>query len=171
MKKEQFIRTDISNPGHELDTILIEDDDNSSVLILPFHHLNGGTHKMVSCAGMFQRIPNGIQELVESTSGNTGYACAVYAHQIGMPLTIFMPEGMAHQKAKLLKAYGTRVILTPREEYTTGARNRAQAYSDESPKTRWFFKYNINFFIYRNKFRCRCINYCYVSYEWIFCFT
>ncbi|KKR78658.1 MAG: Cysteine synthase [Candidatus Nomurabacteria bacterium GW2011_GWA2_40_9] len=136
--EEMFIKVDIQNPGHHLDTILIEDNDSSAVQIMPYHNLEGGTHKMVSCAGMYQRIPVGAQELIESTTGNTGYACAVYAQQIGMPITIFMPEGMPSKKVKILEDHGARVVQTPREEYTAGARNRAQAYYNENPETRWF---------------------------------
>src|SRR3989338_6193169 len=61
--EEMFIKVDIQNPGHHLDTILIEDNDSSAVQIMPYHNLEGGTHKMVSCAGMYQRIPVGAQEL------------------------------------------------------------------------------------------------------------
>lgn len=141
---ERFKSVDISNPGHELDPITIENCDSSGIKIIPYHKLEGGTHKMVSCAGMFQRIPESAQELIESTSGNTGYASAYYAQKIGMPIRVYMPEGMASKKINMLEELGANIIQTPRIEYTAGARNRAQAYFDEDLGSRWFFNQSKN---------------------------
>ena len=129
----------IENPGHNLEAITIENGDNSGVRILPYHKLEGGTHKMVSCAGMAQRIPEGARELIESTSGNTGYASAFYARLIGLPIRVYIPEGMAPTKLRMIESLGATIIQTPRSEYTTGARNRAQADFDEDSEAKWFF--------------------------------
>lgn len=88
---------------------------------------------------MYRRIPIGTEELVESTSGNAGYAAAYYAKQIGMPIRIFMPEGMSPKKVQKLIDLNAEVIQTPRPEYTGGARKRAQAFYLEKPNARWFF--------------------------------
>jgi threonine dehydratase len=109
---ENFKSVDIQNPGHELEPITIENGDSSGIKIIPYHKLEGGTHKMVSCAGMSQRIPEGAQELIESTSGNTGYASAYYAKKIGMPIRVYMPEGMSPKKIKMLEELGANVIET-----------------------------------------------------------
>ena len=91
---------------------------------------------MVSCAGMYQRIPENAKELIESTSGNTGYASAVYAKKIGLPIRVFMPEGMSKKKHKMLSDLGAMIHETPRDEYTSGARNQAQAHYEEDQEKR-----------------------------------
>ncbi len=53
-------------------------------------------------------------------------------------LTVYMPEGMAPKKIMKLEALGAQIVQTPRSEYTSGARARAQAYYNEDPETRWF---------------------------------
>ncbi len=141
---KNFKKVDIVNPGHQLDVIEVEERDNSGVRILPYHLLNGGTHKMISCSGMFQLIPDLAEELIESTSGNTGYASSFYARKIGIPIRIYIPEGMATHKVKLLKDLGAKVVQTPRDEYTTGARNQAQAYYEQDQEKRWFLNQGKN---------------------------
>lgn len=144
MIEKRFLQVNIENPATCLDTIVLENNDSSGITIMPYHELDGGTHKMVSCSGMYKRIPLGAEELVESTSGNTGYASAFYAQQIGMPIRIYLPEGMAPKKLQMLKDLNAEVFETPRPQYTAGARNMAQQYYDGDPETRWFFNQSQN---------------------------
>ena len=53
--------------------------------------------------------------LIEATSGNTGIALAMAAAVKGCRMILIMPENMSAERIASMKAYGARVILTPRE--------------------------------------------------------
>jgi cysteine synthase A len=52
-------------------------------------------------------------EILETSSGNAGIACAFVGALFGYPVTIILPEGMSIERTKLLQAYGARVVYTP----------------------------------------------------------
>ena len=51
--------------------------------------------------------------IVEATSGNTGVGLAMVAAVKGYRCIFVMPDKMSTEKIRLLKAYGTEVVLTP----------------------------------------------------------
>ncbi len=51
--------------------------------------------------------------LVEATSGNTGIALAMIARQLGVHMTLIMPDNSTEERIKTMRAYGAEVILTP----------------------------------------------------------
>ncbi|MCB9233496.1 MAG: cysteine synthase CysM [Bacteroidia bacterium] len=51
--------------------------------------------------------------LVEATSGNTGIALAMIAGQLGLHMTLIMPDNSTPERVKTMEAYGAKVILTP----------------------------------------------------------
>ncbi len=53
--------------------------------------------------------------LIEATSGNTGIALALMARVYGLDIEIVMPENATVERIQTMKAFGAKVILTPKE--------------------------------------------------------
>lgn len=51
--------------------------------------------------------------IVESTSGNTGVGLAIVAALKGYKTIFVMPDKMSDEKIRLLRAYGSKVVITP----------------------------------------------------------
>lgn len=71
-------------------------------------------------------------QIIEATSGNNGVACAWICAMKNIPLTIVMPEHMSIERRKLIKHYGADLVLTPKEQGTKGAIDKAKAMIEES---------------------------------------
>ncbi len=66
-------------------------------------------------------------EIIEATSGNNGVACAWICALKKIPLTIVIPEHMSIERRKLIKHYGAKIVLTPKELGTKGAIDKAKS--------------------------------------------
>lgn len=64
--------------------------------------------------------------ILEPTSGNTGIGLAFTCAARGYACELVMPESVSAERIQLLKAYGAKVILTPKNEGMRGAIERAQ---------------------------------------------
>lgn len=71
--------------------------------------------------------------IVEPTSGNTGVALAMLAAAKGYRCVVVMPDGYGQVKARLMEAFGAKVVRTPAEALMTGAIERAQHIARETP--------------------------------------
>jgi len=60
-------------------------------------------------------------KLIEPTSGNTGIALAMMANLKGYKIVLVMPQGSTKERIQTMKAYGAKVILTPKKHSMEGA--------------------------------------------------
>lgn len=67
------------------------------------------------------------QTVVEATSGNTGIALAMVCAVRGYPFVSVMAESFSVERRKLMRFFGTTLVLTPAAERGTGMVNAAAA--------------------------------------------
>src|SRR6478672_9184600 len=60
-------------------------------------------------------------KLVEATSGNTGIALALMAGIFGIDIELVMPEDATKERVLAMRAFGAKVILTPKKRAMEGA--------------------------------------------------
>lgn len=72
--------------------------------------------------------------IIEPTSGNTGIGLAIAGIVKGYEVEIVMSEAVSVERRRILRSYGARVILTPKEEGTDGAIRLARAMVAADPE-------------------------------------
>ncbi len=75
------------------------------------------------------------QTVIEATSGNTGIALAMVCAVKGYPLVSVMAESFSIERRKLMRALGSKVILTPAAERASGMVRLAEELAE---KNGWF---------------------------------
>ncbi len=86
----------------------------------------GGSVKDRAAYGMIKgaldrgEIKEGIT-LIEATSGNTGIALAMIASLFKVPIELVMPENSTRERVLTMKAFGAKVVLTPKERSIEGS--------------------------------------------------
>ena len=70
------------------------------------------------------------QTVIEATSGNTGIALAMVCAVLGHPFVATMVETFSIERRKIMRALGTKVILTPAAERGSGMVKRAEQLAD-----------------------------------------
>ena len=71
--------------------------------------------------------------ILEATSGNTGIGLAMVAAVKGYPILLAMSEGASVERRKILAALGAEFLLTPADQGTDGAIERAYELAAEQP--------------------------------------
>ncbi|SNT13652.1 PLP-dependent cysteine synthase family protein [Tropicimonas sediminicola] len=70
------------------------------------------------------------QTVVEATSGNTGVGLAMVCAAKGYPLVVTMAETFSVERRQLMRMFGAKVILTPKEAGGTGMYAKARELAD-----------------------------------------
>ena len=112
--------------------------DHAEILAKVEYFNPGGSVKDRICEGMLNAAeqsgalkPGGT--IIEPTSGNTGIGLAMLAAVRGYRLILVMPESMSMERASLLSAYGSQLVLTPAWEGMRGAIREAQTLQEQNP--------------------------------------
>ena len=59
--------------------------------------------------------------ILEATTGNTGIAFSALAAIHGYSMVAVMPQGQSAERIDMMRLYGTKVVITPKEEGPAGA--------------------------------------------------
>ena len=92
-------------------------------------------YAMIQAAEDDGAIKPGKTTLVEPTSGNTGIALAMVAAARGYDLVLTMPESMSRERRAVLRAYGSKLVLTPAAEGMPGAVKAAEELAARIPNS------------------------------------
>jgi cysteine synthase B len=76
--------------------------------------------------------------LLDSTSGNTGIAYAMFGAALGYKVHLFMPANASEERKKIIKAYGAKVIETDPLEGSDGAYRLAMELAEKEPDLYFF---------------------------------
>jgi S-sulfo-L-cysteine synthase (O-acetyl-L-serine-dependent) len=74
------------------------------------------------------------RHLLDSTSGNMGIAYATLGVNMGIPVTIAIPESVSPERISILRALGAELIMTNASEGIDGAVRVAQELSETYPE-------------------------------------
>jgi cysteine synthase B len=76
--------------------------------------------------------------LLDSTSGNTGIAYAMFGAALGYRVQLFMPSNASEERKKLIRAYGAQITETDPLEGSDGAYRIAKELAEKEPE-KYFF--------------------------------
>jgi len=71
--------------------------------------------------------------LVDSTSGNTGVAYALFGAALGFPIELVMPSNVTKARKDIVQAFGARIVYSDPMEGSDGAIRLVQKMVDENP--------------------------------------
>ena len=78
------------------------------------------------------------RHLLDATSGNTGIAYAAIGEELGIPVTLCLPENASVERKELLASLGANIIYTSRFESTDGAQEKARTLSLLEPEKYYY---------------------------------
>jgi cysteine synthase B len=78
------------------------------------------------------------KSILDSTSGNTGLAYAMFGAALGYRVTLFLPSNASAERKKLIRAFGAKIIETDPLEGSDGAYRAAMELAEREPDTYFF---------------------------------
>lgn len=94
-----------------------------------WQQLSGSVKARAAYAIFKSAIESGVltkhKTLLDATSGNTGIAYAAIGQQLGVPVTLCLPENASVERKEILQSLGADIIYTSRFEGTDGAQQVA----------------------------------------------
>ncbi|HEX4851711.1 MAG TPA: cysteine synthase family protein [Puia sp.] len=76
--------------------------------------------------------------LLDATSGNTGIAYGAIGEQLGISITLCLPENASAERKEILQKLGVRIILTSKYEGTDGAQQVARELAAKNPSAYFY---------------------------------
>jgi len=76
--------------------------------------------------------------ILDSTSGNTGIAYAMFGAALGYRVKLFMPANASDERKKLIRAYGAEIIETDPLEGSDGAYRMVMELAEKEPEMYFF---------------------------------
>lgn len=76
--------------------------------------------------------------VIDSTSGNTGVALALYGAARGYPVTLVMPENVSSARKSIVRAYGAEIIFSDPMDGSDGAIRLVREIVEASPGAYFF---------------------------------
>jgi len=76
--------------------------------------------------------------ILDSTSGNTGVAYAMFGAALGYKVKLFMPSNASMERKKLIRAYGAEIVETDPLEGSDGAYHKAMGLANLEPDIYFF---------------------------------
>lgn len=76
--------------------------------------------------------------LLDATSGNTGIAYAVIGRELGINVTLLLPENASEERKEILRSLGAEVILTSPFGGTDEAQEQAAKMAEQYPDTYFY---------------------------------
>jgi len=78
------------------------------------------------------------KSILDSTSGNTGVAYAMFGAALGYKVKLFMPSNASMERKKVIRAYGAEIVETSPLEGSDGAYNAAIKEAQDKPDLYFF---------------------------------
>ena len=89
--------------------------------------------KMIEAAVASKELTES-ETIIEATSGNTGISLAMIGAVKGYRVEIVMSEAVSIERQKMIKAFGAKIILTPKKQGTDGAITKVRELVAVNPK-------------------------------------
>jgi cysteine synthase B len=109
---------------------------------LEFANPGGSVKDRPALSMMLAAIENGSltsgKTLLDSTSGNTGVAYALYGAALGYPVELVMPSNVTKARKDIVQAFGAKIVYSDPMEGSDGAIRVAQKMIDEGAD-RYFY--------------------------------
>ena len=125
-----------NTPLFPLDRIF-EKEDVKLFAKLEWHQIGGSVKARAAFNIIKQAILSGKlhkgNRLLDATSGNTGIAYAAICANLGLDLTIVIPENASEERKQMLRSFGAELFFTSKFDGTDGSQAKARELIREYP--------------------------------------